>query len=93
MQRLTTFENDYFLCEKCEDGTTIVTVLKDEYNFFGISLENCKLICTQQGYINDKFTLETLAEIKKYSTQHNISEHDLALELRCRILNVLISMI
>lgn len=48
------FLNDYFKSEKLSDGSTVITVLKDDFNFFNTNLKGCKFITDKNGYIADK---------------------------------------
>ncbi len=90
----TQFENEYFKSEKKDDGTIIVTVLKDINEFFEINLEGCKFITNKFGFIKDEFTDRATDEIKKYcKIDTSYCEQTLKTELRCRTLNTLMSML
>ena len=90
------FINDFFKSEKVSDGSTIITILKDERNFFGINLEGCELITDNRGYIIDKFTNESLNHMREYLSRPDNefkNLEDFKKELKNRTLNVLISQI
>lgn len=86
-----TFENEYFLVEKDDTGTTTITVLKDDYQFYGICMTNSKLITNSDGVIKDQFSQNALDLLNKSFKKEDI--HDIKLQIRCRLLNVLMSMI
>lgn len=86
----------FFKSEKVSDGSTIITILKDERNFFGINLEGCELITDNRGYIIDKFTNESLNHMREYLSRPDNefkNLEDFKIEFRNRTLNVLISQI
>ena len=95
-KREVKFLNDFFKSEKTSDGSTIITVLKDEFNFWGINLDGCELITDNRGYIMDNFTNKSLNDMNEYLNRYNNefkNLEDFKIELRNRMLNVLISQI
>lgn len=87
-------KNEFYKSERLADGSTVVTVLKDNNKFFGVNLEGCKFGTNEGGFINDEFTLQAIEEIKDYceSKDFGYTEYELKLELRCRFLNTIIAM-
>ena len=83
--------HEYFISEKSDDGSIIVTILKDDNKFYGISLVGCKFITNKMGFTNDKFTEDVIIKIKEVSNKLNLDELDLKCELRNRALNVIMS--
>lgn len=47
---------NFFKSEKLNDNSTVITVLKDDFNFFDINLKDCKFITNSNGFIADEFT-------------------------------------
>lgn len=84
------FKNEYFKSEKMEDGSTVVTVLKDKNRFYEVDMEGCKLITNKYGFIADEFTKEAMSKIESISEDIERIE-TLKLELRNRTLNTLLS--
>ena len=83
------FENEYFKSEKNNDGSFVITILKDDQNFYGVDMQDCKLITNSYGFIKDEFTEKALNNISaKCNTPEEI--HLLKCELRNRQLNTLI---
>lgn len=82
------FENIHFRSEKTNDGTYIVTILKDDRNFFGINMEGCKLITTAEGFVDYELTESVKMAVDTQCS--TFKEKELLIhELRNRTLNVL----
>lgn len=83
------FENKYFRSERTIHGSYVVTILKDDQNFYGINMQGCKLITSANGIIMDELTQEVINNIEsKCNTPEEV--RTLKCELRARQLNTLI---
>lgn len=89
----TKFKNQYYISEKYEDGSCVITVLDDKQLFYDIPLKGCKFITDKDGFIADEFTDISLISIKEYVKENpHLTEYKLKIELRNRSLNILLSM-
>lgn len=87
------FKNEYFLSEKLDNGAIIITVLKDDRRFYGISLDECQFNTNPKGFIENNFTSLSYKEIQSYCKENNLDIQRFEEELRNRTLNALMSMI
>lgn len=88
-------KNEIFKSERLSDGSIVVTVLRDNNNFFGIDIEGCKFVTDKEGFVQDEFTEQATEQIKNCCKKKDFgyTEYELKIELRCRFLNTIMAML
>lgn len=87
------FENEFFRSERADDGSTVITIVKDGFRFEGVDLTGCKIITNAKGFCDDELTEGAKKEIKHQSEIIKIKEEVLWYKKRNRMLTALMSML